>query len=104
MKEEWMSPDPQYVSRSVIHQDKMQDQTRGRRVSAESARDLGGMATAVEYCDELFAKKVPRLACVTVALVAFGFVSLDRARADDSKTQIVPVQASTIPANGDLYT
>jgi hypothetical protein len=60
------------------------------------------MATAVEYCDELFAKKVLRLACVTVALVAFGFVSLDRARADDSKTQIVPVQSSTIPANGDL--
>jgi hypothetical protein len=60
------------------------------------------MATAVECYDELFAKKVPRLACVTVALVAFGFLSLDRARADDSKTQIVPVQASTIPANGDL--
>lgn len=59
------------------------------------------MATAVEYCDELFAK-VPRLACVSVALVAFGFISLDRARADDSKTQIVPVQASTIPFNGDL--
>jgi hypothetical protein len=96
------SPDPQVVSRSVIQQDKMQDQTRCRRGSAESVRDLGGMATAVEYGDELFAKKVPRLACVTLALVALGFVSLDRARADDSKTQIVPVQASTIPANGDL--
>jgi hypothetical protein len=93
---------PQMVPRSAIQQDKMQDQTRCRRISVESARDLGGMATAVEDCYKLFAKNVPRLACLTAALVAFGPISLNRARADDSKTQIVPVQASTIPANGDL--
>jgi hypothetical protein len=60
------------------------------------------MATAVENCDKLFAKNLPRLACVTAAMVGFGFVSLDRARADDTKNQILPVQTSTIPLNGDL--
>jgi hypothetical protein len=60
------------------------------------------MATAVENCEKLFAKNLPRLACVTAAMVGFGFVSLDRARADDTKNQILPVQTSTIPFNGDL--
>ena len=60
------------------------------------------MATAVECCDKLFAKNVSRLACVTVALVALGSVSVDRARADDSKNRILPVQTSTIPINGDV--
>ena len=80
----------------------MQVQTSCRRVSVELARDLGGMGTAVEYCDKFFARSVASLACVSAALLAFGFVSLDRARADDTKTRIVPVQASTIPGNGDL--
>lgn len=60
------------------------------------------MATAVENCEKLFAKNLPRLACVTAAMIGFGFVSLARARADDTKNQILPVQTSTIPANGDL--
>src|ERR1700722_16134195 len=80
----------------------MRNQTRCGRVSAELARDLGGMATAVENCESLCAKNIPRLACVSAAMVGFGFWSLDRARADDTKNQILPVQTSTIPFNGDL--
>jgi len=59
------------------------------------------MATAVDNCEKLFAKNLPHLACVTAAIVGFGFVSLDRARADDTKNQILPVQTSTI-LKGDL--
>jgi len=79
----------------------MRDQIRCQRLSGES-RDLGGKVAAVAGVREVIAKNVWRFAWVSTAVTCLGFASLQQARADDTKNRIVPVQASTIPANGDL--
>jgi hypothetical protein len=47
-------------------------------------------------------ENLSRFACASLLMAALGFAAFQQALADDSTNQIVPVQASTIPPNGDL--
>ena len=73
-----------------------------RYLSGKPAGNLGGKVTAVEGVREAIAKNVRHLVWVVTLGTCLAFVTARQAQADDTKTQIVPVQASTIPAIGDL--
>ena len=74
------------------------------RLNAAKSKNLDGAQTAEEKKGELRidTKNLWCVASISLVIVAFGLASLQPAFASDSKKRIVPVQTSTIPANGDL--
>jgi hypothetical protein len=75
----------------------MRDQLRRHHQGAAIPRDLSGTETAT-FC----AKTLKRFAGVGVVLTIIGLGAFQQAAADDSKKKVIPIETSTIPANGDL--
>ena len=78
----------------------MRDQLRRRYLSGATLTDLGGVKTAGH--SGFLANTLRRSASASFIVTLLGFVSFNQVWADDTQNRLVPVQASTIPANGDL--
>src|ERR1700757_5275846 len=80
----------------------MRDEISCRRLSGESARDLGGMVTAVVSGDQVSIRNLKRLAGAGLVLAAVGVMSAQPALAGKSVEPFIPVQTSTVATNGDV--
>jgi hypothetical protein len=80
----------------------MRDEISCRRLSGESARDLGGMVTAVVSGDQVSIRNLKRLAGAGLVLAAVGFMSAQPALAGKSVEPFIPVQTGTVATNGDV--
>jgi hypothetical protein len=80
----------------------MRNQLTRHQIGDAELRDLGGRGTAAVENDEFFAKTLTRLTGASIMIAVFGFMILQPAEAGGTPKRIIPLQTSTIPANGDL--
>jgi len=80
----------------------MRDEISCRRLSGESARDLGGMVTAVVSGDQVSIRNLKRLAGAGLVLAAIGVMCAQPALAGKTVEAFIPVQTSTVATNGDV--